>query len=96
MVRRASWPSGVVASAMWREMPQIVLLSYWGFQDAAKSRVRPRSGRTRAAASTGIEAVAPCRASSKGDPMKLSRTVGLAVGVSLPRFLPPPTRWTAP
>jgi hypothetical protein len=30
MVRRASWPSGVVASAMWREMPQIVLLSYWG------------------------------------------------------------------
>ena len=23
MVRRASWPSGIVASAMWREMPQI-------------------------------------------------------------------------
>jgi hypothetical protein len=48
------------------------------------------------AASTGIEAVAPCRASSKGDPMKLSRTVGLAVAVSLPRFPPPATRRIAP
>jgi hypothetical protein len=47
------------------------------------------------AASTGIEAVAPCRASSKGDPHE-SRTVGLAVAVSLPKFLPPATRRIAP
>jgi hypothetical protein len=53
------------------------------------------TGRTRAAASTGIEAVAPHRVSSKGDHMKLSRTVGLAVAASLPRFLPP-TRRIAP
>jgi hypothetical protein len=48
------------------------------------------------AASTGIDVVAPCRASSKGESMKLSRTVGLAVAVSLPRFVPSPTRRIAP
>jgi hypothetical protein len=33
---------------------------------------------------------------AKETPIKLSRTVGLAVAVSLPRFLPPPTRRIAP
>jgi len=54
------------------------------------------AGRAHAAASTRIETIAPSRASSKGDPMKLSRTVGVAVAISLPRFLPPPTRRIAP
>jgi hypothetical protein len=48
------------------------------------------------AASTGIEAVRRASLAAKETPMKLSRTVGLAVAVSLPRFVPSPTRRNAP
>jgi hypothetical protein len=45
------------------------------------------AGRTRAAPSTGIEAVAPCRASSKGDPHEiiavLLSALAFAIGMAL-------------
>ena len=43
-----------------------------------------------------LKPLRPAARAAKRDPMKLSRTVGLAVANSLPRFLPPPTRRIAP
>jgi hypothetical protein len=39
MARRASRPSRVIASAMWREMPQIVLLSYLSYRRSKMAQI---------------------------------------------------------